>query len=435
MPCNARGQQPTADSALCCLGRRPATDPGRTSGGVAANKSSRRSDRFVVASPRRLIVAGRSCWFGSALVILAAISLSSCGGSQEQPTAQGSKAPQGGEQDSSLSKAPKDVPGWESTRWGMTEKQVRAALTDPVDVPHSAQEQPSANKWYMPFSIRDFVMEGNHFDVRFFFDKRSKKLDCVYIPLHDAGRTSSADQRRTFERLAAIATERYGKRTSVKDRSSDGVHNEEMIWTFPSSVLTLQYLAVANSPAIYAFQFQTEEAFQYSENSMDPAPNAGNARQQTSTPPPSFRVYRSKMDEGTSVVVPPNTTEAQLKSLIWLFREKVRSHRYKEIGITQPTSKQRGKQGYLSGTISVYRGEKCAGEDFLDYNGPCVGPGIDSHEVAAYQWGLLVDGVFNTDADSGTIYVENEFHDRKLLEIFNYKDHWQVPNSRPDQHF
>ncbi len=125
--------------------------------------------------------------------------------------------------------------------------------------------------------------------------------------------------------------------------------------------------------------------------------------------------------------MPTNTTDDQVKSLLWLFREKVRSHHFREIGLTHPTSKQWGKEGYLSGTISVYRGEKCAGEDFSDYNGPCVGPGIESHEAGAYQWGLLVDGVFNSDADSGTVYLVNEFNDRKLSEIFSYKDHWQLP--------
>jgi hypothetical protein len=75
----------------------------------------------------------------------------------------------------------------------------------------------------------------------------------------------------------------------------------------------------------------------------------------------------------------------------------------------------------------VYRGETCAGENFSDYNGPCAGPGIDGHEAAAYQWGLLVDGVFNSDADSGAVYLVNEFNDRKLTEIFSYKDHWQLP--------
>ena len=189
----------------------------------------------------------------------------------------------------------------------------------------------------------------------------------------------------------------------------------------------MQYFGVDGSPAVFSFQYQSPDAARYSERSMEPASEGTTASGRPSTPPPSFRVFRSKLDEGTSVVVPTNTTDDQVKSLLWLFREKVRSHHYREIGLTHPTSKQWEKEGYLSGTISVYRGEKCAGEDFSDYNGPCVGPGVESHEAAAYQWGLLVDGVFNSDADSGTIYLVNEFNDRKLTEIFNYKDHWQLP--------
>jgi hypothetical protein len=138
-------------------------------------------------------------------------------------------------------------------------------------------------------------------------------------------------------------------------------------------------------------------------------------------PAPKFRVYRSKLDQGTSVIVAPATSDEQLRSLLWLFREKVRAHHFSDIGITRPTSKQWGKEGYLSGIISVYRGEKCADESFSDYQGPCTS--TDEHQAAEYQWGLLVDGAFNTDADSASIYSP----DRTLTEIFNYKDHWQLP--------
>jgi hypothetical protein len=146
-----------------------------------------------------------------------------------------------------------------------------------------------------------------------------------------------------------------------------------------------------------------------------------------STPVPRFHVFRSKVDEGTSVVVSPNATDNQLKSLLWLFREKVRSHHFDDIGITHPTSKQWGKEGYSSGIIYVYRGKTCAGENFYDYAGPCVAPGTDGHDVAEYQWGLLVDGVFNSDADNGAIYVRDKSSEKRTLTIFSYKDHWQLP--------
>lgn len=131
-------------------------------------------------------------------------------------------------------------------------------------------------------------------------------------------------------------------------------------------------------------------------------------------PPPKFRIYKFVIDEGVSVVVPINTTDEQLKSLLWLFREKVRSHHYKDIGLTHGTSKQWGSVGYLSGMISVYRGEKCANEPFAESTGPC---GYGEHDDAYYQWGI--DGDQNKDAAS----IVTKGND---VTVFDYHDGWQV---------
>src|ERR1700677_5160472 len=52
------------------------------------------------------------------------------------------------------------------------------------------------------------------------------------------------------------------------------------------------------------------------------------------TPPQKFKINKFKNDgiSPTSVVVPTSTTDEQLKSLIWFFREKVRSHDFKSLG-------------------------------------------------------------------------------------------------------
>lgn len=156
-------------------------------------------------------------------------------------------------------------------------------------------------------------------------------------------------------------------------------------------------------------------------NETDTPPATTNVAEQPTTRPPKFMVYRSKLDQGTSVVVSPSTSDEQLKSLLWFFREKVRSHRFKDVGISQPTSKQWGQKGYLSGMIVVYKGSKCASELFSDSGlGPC---GYGDHSAAEYQWGLLVDGVFNTDADSGEMTTS----DGTTLTVFDYHDHWQPP--------
>jgi hypothetical protein len=120
------------------------------------------------------------------------------------------------------------------------------------------------------------------------------------------------------------------------------------------------------------------------------------------------------INEPTSVVVPVDATDEQLKSLLWFFREKVRSHQFKDIGLMQATAKQWGNKGYLSGMLSVYRGERCANEVYINTNGPC---GYGEHDDALYQWGIEAD----PNKDSGSIRVKG--HE---IAVFDYKDGWQV---------
>ncbi len=144
------------------------------------------------------------------------------------------------------------------------------------------------------------------------------------------------------------------------------------------------------------------------------------------TPPPAFRLYRFKFDEkiGASIisyVAPPNTTDDQIKSLVWLFREKVRSQKFRDISINQPTSSNFGKRGYLQGILSIYRGEKCAGEKFSDAEGPC---GDGDHDAAYYQWGVFGDnpnnGIDPTKDEAGIRLASGN-----MITVFDYKDGWQ----------
>jgi hypothetical protein len=113
---------------------------------------------------------------------------------------------------------------------------------------------------------------------------------------------------------------------------------------------------------------------------------------------PSYYVYKMKTGEGIiSVVVPPQTTDEELKRLVWYFREKVRAGRFREIGINKPSNINRaGKLDYGGGIIGIYRGAKCANEQFIDTNGPC---GYGEHDSAVYQWGIEGD----PQKDSGGI--------------------------------
>src|SRR5207244_12625494 len=91
---------------------------------------------------------------------------------------------------------------------------------------------------------------------------------------------------------------------------------------------------------------------------------------------PRFHVFRqdSKMPGLISVVVARNTTDEQLRSLLWLFRERVQAGRFKELGL-----KTRAED---SGIISIYRGDKYANEAFVSTGE------YGEHDVAWYQWGI-----------------------------------------------
>ena len=142
-------------------------------------------------------------------------------------------------------------------------------------------------------------------------------------------------------------------------------------------------------------------------------------------PPPKFRLYKFSTDVPTSYVVSVDTTDEQLRSLLWFFRQKVRTGAFKDIGITQPTTIQFGQFGYAWGRLVVFRGEKCANEYYISDGEMAFGRNVDfcgygEHHDAAYHWGVEGDPL----KDSGTIRAKNG----GLVEVFSYKDNWRPPS-------
>jgi hypothetical protein len=141
-------------------------------------------------------------------------------------------------------------------------------------------------------------------------------------------------------------------------------------------------------------------------NAPPPTPATSQSQLQIvrpSIPPPKFQIYRYKPDgiSPVSIVVPVNTSDEQLKSLLRFFREKARSHRLKDIGL----------RNERDGILLVYRDKKCATEeiDITASAGPC---GDGYHDDALYQWGIEGD----YDKDSGSIRVNGND-----IIVFDYK--------------
>lgn len=164
----------------------------------------------------------------------------------------------------------------------------------------------------------------------------------------------------------------------------------------------------------------------YSSCSTSPeAPRNGEAEPATAAtrptiPPPRYKIHRFNINQPISIVVATSTTDEQLKSLLWFFREKVRSHQFSDLGINGPTDTRRGKKGYEAGMLVVFRGQKCADEDFSNRS-PC---GYGSHDAASYQWGILRDDPHEgIDPDRDEAVLTSA--DGSSIRVFDHTDHWK----------
>jgi hypothetical protein len=134
------------------------------------------------------------------------------------------------------------------------------------------------------------------------------------------------------------------------------------------------------------------------------------------SPAPQFTIYRAKANMPVSVLVPVASTDDELKELLWFFRNKVKMKEFKELGIEKAAQTQWGNDRYLSGLLAVYRGSKCAAEEFTAGNGPC---GKGDHDDAYYQWGLEGD----PNKDVGSIRANGSF-----VTVFDFHDGWKLPS-------
>lgn len=196
------------------------------------------------------------------------------------------------------------------------------------------------------------------------------------------------------------------------------------------------WAAVGTAALLWAFIWIPGNAFGRQQSGPDkPRGTLGTSSPQAKreklphVPPPKFRVFKFGTDVSTAYVVPPNTTDEQLISLLWFFRQKVRTSAFKDIGITQPTTMQYGHFGNEWGRLVVYKREKCADENYLSDGtlgavgiaGPC---GYGEHGDAIYQWGIEDD----PHKDSGQIRGKNG----QMEGVFSYKDDWR-PSSKVGQ--
>lgn len=140
---------------------------------------------------------------------------------------------------------PKDLLGWQDTRWGMTDQELLA-------LPLPFETSPKRNHLLKPggeeryaYSVRylpNYELAGGKFKVEFFMDIKTDRLVSVYFsPSEHADNVQIINL--FFERLDASLTQKYGPPSYKNDASVGGALKRTRQWAFPTSLIELNFQA------------------------------------------------------------------------------------------------------------------------------------------------------------------------------------------------
>ncbi len=134
----------------------------------------------------------------------------------------------------------RDVPGWESTRWGMSEAEILSVFGSRL------RKLPKREKFlnlHVDYVIPEYELEGGTYTVFFQMDNKTEKLSQVLIRLYEQKvRTPRVE---IFDSLAASLKQQYGEPDGKKDDSYSfgkfkGVEMSRT-WKFPTTTIELGY--------------------------------------------------------------------------------------------------------------------------------------------------------------------------------------------------
>jgi len=119
-----------------------------------------------------------------------------------------------------------DLEGWQDTRWGMTERELVAAINS-AELLHIHREDYLSH--YADYSLPNLDVAGFYFDVTFQMDKNSNRLSQVLIK-HDADPHTKPTK--AFSSALKLLTEKLGK----PERAGT---SDEFVWKFPTTTVCL----------------------------------------------------------------------------------------------------------------------------------------------------------------------------------------------------
>jgi hypothetical protein len=123
--------------------------------------------------------------------------------------------------------------GWDKTKWGMTQEEVRNLYSDTI-MPSNEKEQ---EKIIVPFIIENFIIEGISCKARFIFDKNTNKLQSVI--LHAP--YSEIDEG-LFQIFYNYLISKYGDPHSHLNKETGGFKRVNEIWAIDKTKIILIFI-------------------------------------------------------------------------------------------------------------------------------------------------------------------------------------------------
>jgi hypothetical protein len=149
---------------------------------------------------------------------------------------------------------PRDVPGWEKTRWGMHSPEIRTLYAGKL-VPTEKIEEYANGKAF--FGIDSFMVAGVHANVRFVLRKDSSLVSVVFKFLE----SDSLAQIRQFNSIEKVLRKKYGKPALTEKKlfnnRIDWTVQYRANWAFPSTDILLTLYTVTSKINRDAIRFFT----------------------------------------------------------------------------------------------------------------------------------------------------------------------------------
>jgi len=143
-----------------------------------------------------------------------------------------------------LPAASEDIGGWQDAKWGMTPDEVQSVLSYPTSAADLTSVCGMKCDEGAALQLDDYVLNGEHFMVRFWFTKTEKRLHAVSM-YEKLG--SDASDNGDFRKLKDYLQTVYGSPQSV------GLNHGRFVftWLLPSTTVMLNSNATNQTTIIY----------------------------------------------------------------------------------------------------------------------------------------------------------------------------------------